>query len=748
MKPEDAREHTDRCFRGEPATCTFACPFRMDIRSFLDKAARGRWPAAYRTLRDAVVFPAVVSVLCDQPCRGACQRTLLGDEALELRELEAACLRNVKERKPERYVIPPKKERVAVVGAGPSGLACALALAQKRFRVTVFERGEGWGGRLREHPRFAEFDEDIALQFSALEAQFRFGAEVGGLGELSEFDAVYVATGAGGDAFGLEDSWNDRLHSTADPRVFLGGELCGSSVMEALAAGTEASRSIEVFLQTGKAAATFGRFPRDYGGHAVPHEGVPPAPAVRPADPSGYSGEEARAEAARCMQCDCNICMEACEMLRLFRKDPHKIAVEVYTDTHVNAPFSSHTITREAYSCNICGYCGSVCPVGVNIGPLLQLSRRVRTSAGVHPAALHDFWLREMDFAVSEGAFAAPPAGREECAYAFYPGCQLGASSPEHVLRSWEFLAARHDAGVMLGCCGAPAYWAGDDDRLRANIEEIERAWTGMGRPVLVCACATCRTVLAGFLPGIRTVSLYELLAEAEEVRPARLFPEAAVFDPCAARGADRVEAAVRTLLSRSGAACVELAEKNRCCGHGGHIYPANPALAEEIARNRAEADARPYVVYCANCREVFASRGKACAHILDMVFDLPVREGVPGLDEKRANSLEVKRELMKRVKGADFEAPSHPWDTLTLVIDGGLRRTLDRKLISAADIKEAVWRAESTGDRFLDEGTGACLCSMVKEVITYWVEYRGIADGTFEILDAYTHRMRFTRGE
>jgi hypothetical protein len=208
------------------------------------------------------------------------------------------------------------------------------------------------------------------------------------------------------------------------------------------------------------------------------------------------------------------------------------------------------------------------------------------------------------------------------------------------------------------------------------------------------------------------------------------------------------MEAAVRALLSRSGAACVELAEKNRCCGHGGHIYPANPALAEEIARNRAAADSRPYVVYCANCREVFSSRGKECAHILDLVFDLPVLEGVRGLDEKRANSLEVKRELMKRIKNTDFEAPSHPWNTLTLVIDEGLRRTLDRKLISGSDIKEAVWRAESTGDRFLDEQTGACLCSMVKEVITYWVEYRRIADGTFEILDAYTHRMRFARGE
>ncbi len=50
----------------------------------------------------------------------------LGDEAIAVRDIEAAVLRNVKEQKPERYVIPPKEQRVAVVGAGLAGLACAL----------------------------------------------------------------------------------------------------------------------------------------------------------------------------------------------------------------------------------------------------------------------------------------------------------------------------------------------------------------------------------------------------------------------------------------------------------------------------------------------------------------------------------------------------------------------------------------------------------------------------------------------
>ena len=118
-----------------------------------------------------------------------------------------------------------------------------------------------------------------------------------------------------------------------------------------------------------------------------------------------------------------------------------------------------------------------------------------------------------MDFATSEGAFASAPSGRRPATYAFYPGCQLGASNPEHVLRVYDFLAARLDMGVFLGCCGAPAYWAGDEARLQADLERDQADLGELGKPTLVFACATCATLFASFLPEIPGVSVYELLA-------------------------------------------------------------------------------------------------------------------------------------------------------------------------------------------------------------------------------------------
>lgn len=745
MKLEDATRYTARCFHGEPASCSFACPFHLDIRSFLEKASRGRWGPAYKTLRNAVVFPAIVSALCDQPCRAHCQRTLIGDEPLALRDVEAACVRYAKSRKPEMYVIPPKEKRIAVVGAGIAGLSCALNLAQKRFPVTVFERENGWGGSLRSHSDFAAFEADITLQFSAVKAEFRYGTEIKELVELADFDVVYIATGSGGDSFGLLQTWNRDLLTTSDPKVFLGGALCGVDAMEGIAQGVEASKTIEVFLQTGRASTTNGRYDKRNCERYLNHDGAARARLVVPSGPDGYTEEEAKKEAERCLQCDCDRCMVSCEMLKSFRKVPHKIAVEVFNDMGTNPPFSIRTVTREVYSCNICGHCKSVCPEDVDIGALMQFSRAARMSAGIHPAALHDFWLREMDFSSSEGFFAAAPKGKASCTYAFYPGCQLGACNPPYVLETYEFLKREYDAGIILGCCGAPAYWAGDETRLHSNIERIRKSWAEIGKPALIFGCATCDSLFRMFLPEVSRVSLYELLAESDRIAPTRPFAEAAVFDPCAARDNQPMRAAIRALAGKAEISLEELPEPNRCCGHGGHIKVANRPLYREITRNRANASGKPYIVYCANCREVFLSLGKECVHILDIALGLDSAPAIPTLQQKRDNSLEVKRRLMKDITGSQFNPETHEWDDLTLVISPQIQASMDEKLISAADIKEAIWLAETSGDKFYDEQDDMVMCSMVKPVITYWVQYRKTAPETYEIFRAYYHRMRFS---
>ena len=747
MKLEDTAAYTEKCINGEPAQCSRACPLGLDVRTFVEKAQKGKWNAAYRALRNATLFPAIVSALCPAPCEESCGRIRLGDEAVAIKSLEHACTRFAKNQKPDSFVIPPKTERIAVVGAGVAGLSAALCVAQKKYQVTIFDKNSSPGGKLRSEPYYDEFCADLRLQFSAVDVEYKFETEIKSLDELSDFDMIYVATGAGGADFGLLSNWDSSLCSTSVPKVFLGGALTGAEMISGIAQGKLLSKTAEVFLQTGR---TF-----DVSGEAVRHEPVIcPVPPETPrcarvvaAIPSGYTESEAKEEAARCLQCDCNRCMTACEMMGSFRKRPKKVAMEVYTDTQVSPPMSTHTLTRQAYSCNMCGYCKDVCPADIDLGGLLQLSRATRVNDAHYPQALHDYWLREMDFSTGEAAYFARPESGQTCQYVFFPGCQLGAHNPEHVIKSYEFLQANSETGIFVSCCGAPALWAGDTRRLNANLDEIRRVWHELGNATFVFACATCESIFKELLPEIQRLSIYELMAQSAAVTPSSPYENAHVFDPCNARGNTEMEVSIRKLAVIAGCKLNELPEKNRCCGYGGHMRSANPALFDKITENRTAMGGNPYIVYCANCREVFLCAGKDCAHILDLVFNLPHKTDFPKIHEKRSNAIMVKGKIMKDLTGEDFAHTISDWDMLELVIDESLAESIDKKLISLSDIREAIWSAESSGDKFVDSD-GVCRCSLVKPVLTYWVTYKKTDSGVFNILEAYFHRMRFSGEE
>ena len=174
----------------------------------------------------------------------------------------------------------------------------------------------------------------------------------------------------------------------------------------------------------------------------------------KPASADGYTEAEAKQEAARCLRCDCELCINACEMLKSFNKKPHRMAVEAFTDLQASV-LSSRLMTRETYSCNICGYCKSICPENVDLGGLLQLSRSARIGTASHPAAFHDFWLREMDFAASEGRSTALQR-EKDLRICLFPGLPAWRSRPEYVFRSFDYIKDHYDAGVILDCCGAP----------------------------------------------------------------------------------------------------------------------------------------------------------------------------------------------------------------------------------------------------------------------------------------------------
>lgn len=139
----------ENCMQEEKAFCSDDCPFHMDVLDFEDKMAAGRYSAAFKIFRNAVAFPEIIAEICPQYCTGRCPRNELGG-SIQINRLEKTCLANTKKKDPNEYNLPSRKGKIAIVGAGLSGLSCALRLAAKKYDITIYEKSAKIGGQLHD----------------------------------------------------------------------------------------------------------------------------------------------------------------------------------------------------------------------------------------------------------------------------------------------------------------------------------------------------------------------------------------------------------------------------------------------------------------------------------------------------------------------------------------------------------------------------------------------------------------------
>ena len=559
-------------------------------------------------------------------------------------------------------------------------------------------------------------------------------------------DALYIATGNNGNDFGLLQGWDNQTLGTDESRCFLGGMLAGASILESLEHGMRASKQIEKYLLTGDVHDYTEEYPHENCERLMQVDTLQNQPVIVPASPEGYTKEEAVKEASRCLKCDCSRCMNSCEMLQHFKKSPLKIVKEIYTDSIVLHGLSHKTLTREVAACNMCGQCKSVCPTAVDMGAALLFARRDRVQQDNYPKAFHDYWLRQMEFSINEASVFQLPPDKETCNYLFFPGCQLGSSDPQYVLSSYQKLLdlTGGDTGLMLTCCGAPAYWAGEEERHGQVLSHIRSFWEKSGKGTVICACMTCMKILREYDSDINTVSLYEML---DTVSAPTVDFSGAVFDPCSARDEPETRASIRSLLKKMNVSAEELPfhdESAKCCGWGGHIYPSNPKLFNTIVDNRINAADFPYIVYCSNCRDVFAAKGKSCVHFLDLYFAL--NDGyrpAPTIKDKHDNSLYLKQAILKAFWDKEYQIPWFQGENMELIITKQLANKLEEMLISQDLLRKAINHAETTGEKFCDINSGLNICSLKDGMCTLWVHYKAAGQNeAYEIVNAYTHRM------
>jgi NADH-quinone oxidoreductase subunit F len=131
------------------APCQHTCPVGLDVPGYVALIKEGKFEQAYRLIMQRLPFPLSVGRVCNHPCESKCRRSQV-DDPIAIRHLKRAAADYAFEHGLEYIpkIKERKKERVAIVGAGPAGLSAAWDLAQEGYQVTVFETLPVAGGML------------------------------------------------------------------------------------------------------------------------------------------------------------------------------------------------------------------------------------------------------------------------------------------------------------------------------------------------------------------------------------------------------------------------------------------------------------------------------------------------------------------------------------------------------------------------------------------------------------------------
>lgn len=188
------------------APCINACPSHVDIPSYLENVRMGHWPEAMAVVRQGCPMPGTIGRVCVRPCEENCRRKDL-DAPIAIRAIKRFLsdreqFHGMRAKEPEPLA---RKEKIAIVGAGPAGLSCAYYLGRRGYRSTVFEAQEGPGGMAAYGIPSYRLPKDVIAHevgiIKTMGADIRYGVHVGKditLDDITHqgYSAVFLGIGA------------------------------------------------------------------------------------------------------------------------------------------------------------------------------------------------------------------------------------------------------------------------------------------------------------------------------------------------------------------------------------------------------------------------------------------------------------------------------------------------------------------------------------------------------------------------
>ncbi|MCC6823434.1 MAG: FAD-dependent oxidoreductase [Verrucomicrobiota bacterium] len=320
-------DHVGDCL----SPCHRLCPLMLNIPVMLRHIEAKRIDDAIATVRQALPLAGVLGRLCHHPCEQGCRRGNW-DSPAAIRDMERFVTdQDFKQTEPHAPSRKPSTgNSVAIIGAGPAGLAAAYYLSREGHSVTVADRQAQAGGTLRDVAENQLPGSVLAAEINLLArlgVDFKFGVELGqqvtleGLGR--GFGAVLVTVGElakeDGGKLGLPLAGNSikadpNTCQTPMEKVFAAGSAVRlqKQLVKAMAEGRAAAECVHRFLSGQPArrpekpfSSIMGRLEsgelRQFLRHASAGGGVSPCDRC-----AGHTRQEAVQESARCLHCDCH----------------------------------------------------------------------------------------------------------------------------------------------------------------------------------------------------------------------------------------------------------------------------------------------------------------------------------------------------------------------------------------------------------------------------------------------------------
>jgi dihydropyrimidine dehydrogenase (NAD+) subunit PreT len=206
---EGAILEANRCINCYDAPCTKSCPTSIDVPLFIKQISSGNIKGSARTIFSSNIMGGGCSKVCpvEKLCEGACVYNLREEEPISIAKLQRYSTEKAIHEKWSLFERKPSNgKKVAVVGAGPAGLACAHALSLQGIDVTVFEKESKGGGLMtygvaayKVTPESCQDEVDYITSIGGIDIQYNkeLGKDVTLAGLQKEFDAVFLGIGVG-----------------------------------------------------------------------------------------------------------------------------------------------------------------------------------------------------------------------------------------------------------------------------------------------------------------------------------------------------------------------------------------------------------------------------------------------------------------------------------------------------------------------------------------------------------------------